>query len=216
MTLSGSVVKGPVTNANVCAYKATSAGKGDLIKCVTTGAAGTYSLAVDYAGDIVVEAKDGTYVDEATGATKTLSDPMQVVVAANGGTTRGFVIERGGRAEVVGLLGPERRLYGVDDSAAVVDIDDTAVSEQDDGRLVFSYLVDDLEVEEVHTVADAEPELRESSPEPSIWPLLAAIATTILFVGSIFTPWMVVWGSIPLAITLIGWFWPKGEPEDEK
>jgi cytochrome c oxidase subunit 1 len=25
----------------------------------------------------------------------------------------------------------------------------------------------------------------------------------------------VVWGSIPPAIALIGWFWPKGTPEDE-
>jgi cytochrome c oxidase subunit 1 len=25
----------------------------------------------------------------------------------------------------------------------------------------------------------------------------------------------VVWGSIPVAVALIGWFWPKGTPEDE-
>jgi cytochrome c oxidase subunit I+III len=24
-----------------------------------------------------------------------------------------------------------------------------------------------------------------------------------------------VWGSIPIAIALIGWFWPKGVPEDD-
>ena len=32
----------------------------------------------------------------------------------------------------------------------------------------------------------------------------------VMFIGSIFTPWAVVWGAIPLAITLTGWFWPKG------
>jgi hypothetical protein len=25
----------------------------------------------------------------------------------------------------------------------------------------------------------------------------------------------VVWGSIPIAIALIGWFWPTGDPEDD-
>jgi cytochrome c oxidase subunit 1 len=68
----------------------------------------------------------------------------------------------------------------------------------------------------VTTVADARADLRETSPAPSIWPLLAAIATTITFIGSIFTPWAVVWGSIPVAVTLIGWFWPKGSKEDEE
>jgi len=67
----------------------------------------------------------------------------------------------------------------------------------------------------VTTVGDARPEARESSPTGSIWPLLAAIATTVMLIASIFTPWAVVWGSIPIAVALIGWFWPKGTPEDE-
>jgi hypothetical protein len=25
----------------------------------------------------------------------------------------------------------------------------------------------------------------------------------------------VIWGTIPIAVTLIGWFWPKGVPEDD-
>jgi cytochrome c oxidase subunit 1 len=68
----------------------------------------------------------------------------------------------------------------------------------------------------VTTVSEGKPDLRESSPAPSIWPFLAAVATAITFVGSIFTPWAVVWGSIPVAIALIGWFWPKGTKEDEE
>jgi cytochrome c oxidase subunit I len=67
----------------------------------------------------------------------------------------------------------------------------------------------------VTTVAEARPQARETSPQNSIWPLWAAIATTILLVWSIFSPWAVVWGSIPVAVTLIGWFWPRGTPEDD-
>jgi cytochrome c oxidase subunit 1 len=67
----------------------------------------------------------------------------------------------------------------------------------------------------VSTVVEAVAEARESSPRNSIWPLWAAIATAIMLIWSIFTPWAVVWGSIPVAIALIGWFWPKGTPEDE-
>ncbi|MFL6812457.1 MAG: hypothetical protein ACJ8EK_00280, partial [Bradyrhizobium sp.] len=58
-------------------------------------------------------------------------------------------------------------------------------------------------------------EARETSPRNSIWPFLAAVATTVMLIASIFTPWAVVWGSIPLAVALVGWFWPKGTPEDE-
>ncbi|MGY2907604.1 cytochrome c oxidase subunit I [Bradyrhizobium sp. URHC0002] len=66
------------------------------------------------------------------------------------------------------------------------------------------------------SVADAEPHTREASPEPSIWPLLTAVATTVFLVGSIFTPWAVVWGTPPIAVALIGWFWPTGSKEDEE
>jgi cytochrome c oxidase subunit 1 len=67
----------------------------------------------------------------------------------------------------------------------------------------------------VTSVSEAKPESREASPEPSIWPLVAALATSGLFIGSIFTPWAVVYGTPPLAVALIVWFWPKGAPEDE-
>jgi cytochrome c oxidase subunit 1 len=67
----------------------------------------------------------------------------------------------------------------------------------------------------ITTVGGAEPEAREASPRNSIWPFWAALATTLMLIWSIFTPWAVVWGSIPVGITLIGWFWPKGTPEDE-
>jgi cytochrome c oxidase subunit 1 len=68
----------------------------------------------------------------------------------------------------------------------------------------------------VSTVMEGRADLREGSPDPSLWPFLAAIAVTVLFIWSIFSPWAVVWGSIPVAITLIGWFWPKTMKEDEE
>jgi cytochrome c oxidase subunit I+III len=67
----------------------------------------------------------------------------------------------------------------------------------------------------ITTLNEARPDLREPSPQPSIWPLLAAIAVGATFLASIFTPWAIVWGSLPVAITLIGWFWPKRVAEDE-
>jgi cytochrome c oxidase subunit 1 len=74
----------------------------------------------------------------------------------------------------------------------------------------------DIREQVVSTVADASPEHRESSPAPSIWPLVSAFAVAVAFVGSIFTPWAVIWGGIPVAVCLIVWFWPKGAPEDEE
>jgi cytochrome c oxidase subunit 1 len=62
-------------------------------------------------------------------------------------------------------------------------------------------------------VLDAEPDHRTVFPEPSFWPLLTALATTGLFIGSIFTPWAIVAGALPVFITLTGWFWPKSAGE---
>jgi cytochrome c oxidase subunit 1 len=62
-------------------------------------------------------------------------------------------------------------------------------------------------------VLDAEPDHRLEFPGPSIWPLLTAIATTVMFIWSIFTPWGVVYGSIPIFIAMTGWFWPKSPVE---
>ena len=64
------------------------------------------------------------------------------------------------------------------------------------------------------TVVHARPDLREPSPKPTIWPLISALAVTVMFVASIFTPWAVVWGAIPIAIALTIWFWPKGPPHE--
>jgi cytochrome c oxidase subunit 1 len=63
------------------------------------------------------------------------------------------------------------------------------------------------------TVVEATPDIRDPSPTPTIWPLLAALATTFMFIWSIFSPWALVWGTIPMGIAMTAWFWPKGTPE---
>ena len=72
--VSGSVVKGPVSGATICAYKAVITGKGEQIKCATTSTTGSYVMEVQYVGDIVIEAVGGTYTDEATNTTRTLAE----------------------------------------------------------------------------------------------------------------------------------------------
>ena len=56
---------------------------------------------------------------------------------------------------------------------------------------------------------EAEPQYRQNSAGPTIWPLLSAIAVSIMFLGSIFSPWALVWGAPGIAITITGWFWPS-------
>ncbi|WP_337268255.1 cytochrome c oxidase subunit I [Oryzifoliimicrobium ureilyticus] len=67
----------------------------------------------------------------------------------------------------------------------------------------------------ITSVVSALPESRESSVGDSIWPLWAALGSAVMLIWSMFSPWGVVWGAVPVAVTLIGWFWPKGVPEDE-
>jgi len=81
-------------------------------------------------------------------------------------------------------------------------------------------VVHGLRVEErellLTTVMHAKPDLREPSAEPSIWPFIATLATTVMFVSSIFSPWAVVIGAMPVIIALTAWFWPKSPaPERE-
>src|SRR5204863_362033 len=58
-------------------------------------------------------------------------------------------------------------------------------------------------------VMDAEPSNKPEYPRPTIWPFLAAVVSSLFFIGSIFTAWALPAAIPPLAVTLIGWFWPK-------
>ena len=64
------------------------------------------------------------------------------------------------------------------------------------------------------TVVSAAPDLREPSASPSIWPFVSTIAVAVTFVCSIFSPWALVFGAIPVGIALTAWFWPKSRADD--
>jgi hypothetical protein len=80
-TLSGSAVKGPVGGATV---RVTTLA-GNVLGTTTTSPAGTYTLTINYGGDVVIEIQGGTYLDEATNQTVTLNQ-LKAIVSASGGS----------------------------------------------------------------------------------------------------------------------------------
>ena len=56
---------------------------------------------------------------------------------------------------------------------------------------------------------DAIPDHRLNSPEPTIWPFIAALATGAMFITAIFTFWGIVIGIALLFVPLVFWAWPK-------
>jgi cytochrome c oxidase subunit I+III len=63
----------------------------------------------------------------------------------------------------------------------------------------------------VTRLLDAAPDHRYHSPEPNVWPFVSAVFTSLMLIGSMYTPWAIVWGSIPPTLALIAWFWPRGK-----
>jgi cytochrome c oxidase subunit I+III len=84
-----------------------------------------------------------------------------------------------------------------------------ALWDRSEARPVVTGVRSDCREVLVTDVMDAEPTHKTIFPEPTIWPFLCAVVTSAFFVGSIFTPWALPVAAIPLAITLVGWFWPK-------
>jgi cytochrome c oxidase subunit I+III len=87
-------------------------------------------------------------------------------------------------------------------------VDETPLWSAPDALPVFEGLSLDHRELLVTTAGEALPQVRLQSPKPSLWPLATALATSALFIGSIYTPWALVWGAPPLALTLTCWFWP--------
>lgn len=87
-TITGSAVKGPVNGAIVTIKKASD---GTVVATTTTGVGGAYTVSVPYQGDVIVEVTGGTYTDEATGTTTTLSSPMKSVLNVSGNSVTGMV-----------------------------------------------------------------------------------------------------------------------------
>lgn len=79
-TLTGNIVKGPVNGSKVTIFTA----DGKELTSTTTKADGSYSVTVSYDGDVVIEAKGGTYVDEATGKETKLGQ-LKAIAALKGG-----------------------------------------------------------------------------------------------------------------------------------
>ena len=93
--VSGSVVKGPVGGASVCAYSVDGNARGlALGKCVVTTDTGIYSLTVPTASGLLwIEATGGFYSDETSGATTAMPAgvPMRTLLVANGGALSGML-----------------------------------------------------------------------------------------------------------------------------
>ncbi|MDX0008305.1 cytochrome c oxidase subunit I (plasmid) [Sinorhizobium meliloti] len=66
----------------------------------------------------------------------------------------------------------------------------------------------------ITTTTEALPDLKESSPDPTVWPFVSAVVVGVIFVASIFTPWAVAWGAPAAALVITAWFWPKSMEED--
>lgn len=73
-TVSGAVVKGPVSGSTVTAYGVNANGTmGPMLGSATTDAHGEFMLSIgNYAGALMLEASGGTYTDEAAGVNMTM------------------------------------------------------------------------------------------------------------------------------------------------
>jgi cytochrome c oxidase subunit I+III len=77
--------------------------------------------------------------------------------------------------------------------------------EPDAGRAVVTGLGSDPYEVLLTNLVDARPELRAELPGPSLFPFLTALALAATLVGTIYTPWAPVAGSVPIFLSLLGW-----------
>jgi heme/copper-type cytochrome/quinol oxidase subunit 1 len=80
--------------------------------------------------------------------------------------------------------------------------------------LVVTGLRTDMREILVTTMLDAEPDSRMRLPEPTIWPLVAALATGVTFITLIFTPWGLPIGAVLITLAFVGWAWPTKEEHE--
>jgi hypothetical protein len=94
-TVTGTVVKGPVSGATVAAYAVTNGTMGAQVGGGTTDSMGNFAISIgSYSGPMMLQASGGTYTDEAMGATMTMQsgDVMACSIpsAAAGATNTGI------------------------------------------------------------------------------------------------------------------------------
>ncbi|HEV7509168.1 MAG TPA: cytochrome c oxidase subunit I [Thermoanaerobaculia bacterium] len=63
----------------------------------------------------------------------------------------------------------------------------------------------------ITNLMDAEPDHRQVSPGPTLWPFILSLGVGVTFIVGIFTPWGLPIGAVPVTIALIAWFWPRGD-----
>jgi hypothetical protein len=81
--ISGTAVKGPVSGATVTAYTVTNGAMGTQLASGMTDSQGNFNISNDtYSGTVMLQMSGGTYIDEATGATMSMSpgDVMTCVI----------------------------------------------------------------------------------------------------------------------------------------
>jgi cytochrome c oxidase subunit I+III len=87
----------------------------------------------------------------------------------------------------------------------------SALWERSPEQPVVTGLRTDMREVLVTTLLDAEPDHRHRQPQPTVWPLLAALATGLFFIVLVYTPWGFVIGAVALGLALTGWAWPSQE-----
>jgi cytochrome c oxidase subunit I+III len=83
-------------------------------------------------------------------------------------------------------------------------------------RPVVTGLRTDMHEVLLTTLMDARPDARHRHPNPTIIPLLAAIATGTTFITLIFTPWGLPIGSVLLLAAFTLWAWPDRRGYEEQ
>jgi hypothetical protein len=63
-------------------------------------------------------------------------------------------------------------------------------------------------------VLDAEPDHRYVVPAPTVWPFMTALATGIMFVALLFTPWAMPIGLVVATACATAWFWPTSKHKE--
>ena len=91
-SISGTVTKGPMSNATVAAYAISNGQLGAQIAATMTDANGNYTMNMgSYTGTVMLQASGGTYTDEATGTIMSLA-PGDVMTSVMPTVTAGTTI----------------------------------------------------------------------------------------------------------------------------
>ncbi|MFG5408902.1 cytochrome c oxidase subunit I [Piscinibacter sakaiensis] len=87
-------------------------------------------------------------------------------------------------------------------------------AERDVQRVVTGLRSDRREVL-ITSVVDARPRAVVVLPGPTPWPLFTALASTVAFMGVIYTPWSFVAGFFLAFVAIVGWLYPRRPWRDD-